>query len=1104
MAEKSSLSTSHTQENEQGEFTLRNSGSSSMDSNNNCDHDQDGKTDLTFTYEGSGPSFHNFICNEPFPQLLTYDCFAINAAIQPENHAPELSHKRLYPDSPSQQSFSTLESQNPRKRTRHTLAEEGLSWQNAQPEKQNSLIGLSPFTSICLTDDDASLPCFVDEKINTQQGPTEGQGDKEQVEVIDLYTDKKRKQEEEDAQLARVLQQQIDNEGWEQIKRDEELAKQLAVEWSSGSFVRSSASSSIPTKNPLSSVISNKIIWDKANNSPCEHSIFTDSSNSTLQSLDFNIETSSITDNTDIKNEILAMTSIISPSSDLSHSEQLSDEFDQQPVQPSSHINEDEKIISSSESFSAPPFSTSSSSSPPAPLPDIKPLTELSSSNTQTWLNSVLNNSIVNNGVGSSITINEDSNENAEYLYSAFGSGSSLEENFLDYSYANMYSGSTSSSMIKKTQEERLRALLEDINTEEIIQPQDRTGTPENLIPTLMEHQVIGLSWLKKKEDSINRGGILADDMGLGKTVQSIALILARPSTDSRRRPTLVVAPVSLLSQWANEFETKTRGLTVFVHHGKNKIKNFKLLQNYDVVITSYTIIAAEHDLTSKPISKNLWHRVILDEAQTIKNQRTKAAKGCCELNSTYRWCLSGTPIQNNIEELYSLIKFLQIEPYCEWIEFKTNFVKPFSRGHHGSEMVMKRLRVVLKSILLRRTKTSMMDGKPIVNLPTREVNIANTEFSEEEREFYTSLESRSRLQFNRYLSEGSVMKNYSNILLLLLRLRQACCHPYLITDRNVENMEGESSSHQKSSSHEDIAVLLEKMAEDIVNRLKEQDLEHKECAICCDLASDLSIIVRCGHSYCRECLEGLNQKSAREMKSCPECRGKLDMKEVVSYKSFKKKWVSSTAIAPESLEKGKGKAKAEDFENPDEVDLPDTTQKGDDWVTSSKIDRTINLLLEFRNKAPKDKTIIFSQLDLVEQPLRQNGFKYTRYDGKIKPQQRNEAINAFEERPDLNVMLVSLRCGGVGLNLTTANRVIMLDPWWNPAMENQAIDRVHRIGQQKPVEVHRIIIPNTIEKRILDLQEAKQQLASKVLGEGGTAPLGRLGLQDLMYLFQG
>ncbi|CAG8582130.1 7483_t:CDS:2 [Ambispora gerdemannii] len=621
------------------------------------------------------------------------------------------------------------------------------------------------------------------------------------------------------------------------------------------------------------------------------------------------------------------------------------------------------------------------------------------------------------------------------------------------------YRRTTSATSSRKSQEERLLALLEEINKAETLDPQDRVGTPENLIPTLMEHQVIGLTWLIKKEESTNHGGILADEMGLGKTIQSMALILARPSQNNTRKPTLVVTPVSLMHQWAHEFETKTRGLSVFVHHGKNRLSSNKKSQKYDVVITSYPTVAAEFESRSAPLIKTKWHRVILDEAQSIKNQKTKAAKACCSIDSLYRWCLSGTPIQNNIEELYSLIKFLRIEPYCDWKEFRQDFIKPFStRNHYANELMTKRLHVVLKSILLRRNKNTTINGKPIIVLPPRDVQIANTEFTPDEREFYTALETKSRLTFSRYLKDGSVMRNYSNILLLLLRLRQACCHPYLIKDRHETEGDGENSSQV---SLEDIFT---KLSEDIVTRLKEQNLDQKECPICYDSAVDLSIIVGCGHSYCRECLDSLESKS----------------------------------------KKGKGKAKAEDEYR---YKLPSIIPEIENWVPSTKIERTISLIKEFKSKAPSDKTIIFSQfttfLDLVAFQLHENDFKFARYDGKMDTYQRNAAIKAFEQQNDLNILLVSLKCGGVGLNLTVANQVIMLDPWWNPAMENQAIDRVHRIGQTKPVEVHRIIIPNTIEQKILDLQEKKQQLASKALGEGGTAQLGRLGLQELLYLFR-
>lgn len=116
----------------------------------------------------------------------------------------------------------------------------------------------------------------------------------------------------------------------------------------------------------------------------------------------------------------------------------------------------------------------------------------------------------------------------------------------------------------------------------------------------------------------------------------------------------------------------------------------------------------------------------------------------------------------------------------------------------------------------------------------------------------------------------------------------------------------------------------------------------------------------------------------------------------------------------------------------------------------------------------------------------------------------RADTVNKFFEDPSYKIMLVSTKCGSLGLNLTIANRVILMDVWWNPALENQAIDRVHRIGQKKKVDVHRIFINNTVEDRILELQNKKQQIADGVLGEGAGRPINRLGLQEMIYLFRG
>lgn len=192
---------------------------------------------------------------------------------------------------------------------------------------------------------------------------------------------------------------------------------------------------------------------------------------------------------------------------------------------------------------------------------------------------------------------------------------------------------------------------------------------------------------MKAKEEGSNRGGILADDMGLGKTIQALALMVSRPSNDPHRKTTLIIAPVALLQQWKREIERLLRPdkhqISVFVLHGDKraaKSSTFDNLKKYDVIMTTFGTIASEfkrkasfgnkpedHPMSpSFPLlgSRSKFYRVIIDEAQCIKNKDTKAAQACCLLNSTYKWCMSGTPMMNGVHELYSLIKFLDIPPY--------------------------------------------------------------------------------------------------------------------------------------------------------------------------------------------------------------------------------------------------------------------------------------------------------------------------------------------------------------------------------------------------------------------------------------------------------
>ncbi|OJD12574.1 hypothetical protein AJ78_06852 [Emergomyces pasteurianus Ep9510] len=713
-----------------------------------------------------------------------------------------------------------------------------------------------------------------------------------------------------------------------------------------------------------------------------------------------------------------------------------------------------------------------------------------------------------------------------------------------------------------ETTKEELQQLLENIRPDQELDC-NREGTPEALKFTLMEHQKLGLAWMKSMEEGSNRGGILADDMGLGKTVQAIALMVSRPSRDPERKTTLIIAPVALIQQWKREIERMLKPkhqLTVFILHNERGVK-FSNLKKYDVVLTTFGTLASElkrkidvdkmrtenqhtyqnlrpEDVFMLPLlgERSKWYRVIVDEAQCIKNKDTKSAQACYLLNSTYRWCMSGTPMMNNVSELYSLIKFLRIRPYNAIEKFNHAFATPLkSSSANRQNIALQKLQALLKAILLRRTKTSKIDGKRILQLPPRTTEKRHAVFSEDEKALYDALESKTQLQFNKYLRAGTIGRNYSNVLVLLLRLRQACCHPHLMTDFGVEAT--------AETAKVDLIENAKRLEPEVVSRLKEN--EALECPVCIDAVENAVIFFPCGHSTCAECFTRISDPSRGLVQGndgsvsikCPHCRALIDPKKITDYFSFKKVFCSdpSEANVEENAtdpgadldckdgDAGKGKDKAIEKPQQSLLQLKKAATKSveakreylryltENWVTSAKIEKTMELLYDIQSRIPEgddkpEKTIIFSQftslLDLLQVPITREGWCYRRYDGTMQPNQRNEAVLEFSDSKDCTIMLVSLKAGNSGLNLVAASQVIILDPFWNPYIEEQAIDRAHRIGQMRPVMVHRILVENTVEDRILALQDKKRDLIEGALDEKASQTIGRLNTRELAFLF--
>ena len=233
------------------------------------------------------------------------------------------------------------------------------------------------------------------------------------------------------------------------------------------------------------------------------------------------------------------------------------------------------------------------------------------------------------------------------------------------------------------------------------------------------------------------------------------------------------------------------------------------------------------------------WFRIILDEAHTIKDRATRTAKATFALRAERRWCVTGTPIQNKYDDLFSLLHFLQVKPYGDLDHWNSQIMKPIRNKDEKGSMI---LQGVLELILLRRTKDQRIGGVPIVSLPPRIIKLHAFEFREEESDFYQSLWSQSKTKFNDYINTGSVLKNYAHILELLLRLRQACNHPFLVlsskkhssTDHNLEVsslvssfLRERNNSNSTSTSTSSSSTILT----DIVNKYGDED-----CMICLDL----------------------------------------------------------------------------------------------------------------------------------------------------------------------------------------------------------------------------------------------------------------------------
>ncbi len=472
---------------------------------------------------------------------------------------------------------------------------------------------------------------------------------------------------------------------------------------------------------------------------------------------------------------------------------------------------------------------------------------------------------------------------------------------------------------------------------------------PSGLAVELRPYQGQGLAWLQFLRE-YELGGVLADDMGLGKTVQALAHLLLEKESGRADRPSLVVAPTSLMFNWRREAERFAPALRVLVLHGPDRRRHFGTIADHDLVLTTYPLLPRDLEALS---AVDL-HVLILDEAQAVKNPRSKAAEAVRALSARHRLCLTGTPLENHLGELWSLLDFLIPGMLGDERRFRRLFRTPIER--FGDDARQEQLRRRVAPFLLRRTKEEVA-----AELPPKTEILRQVPLEGDQRDLYETLRLALHERVRAEVESKGLARSGIIILDALLKLRQVCCDPRLVS-----------------------------------------------------------------------------LESARKVKRS----AKLDL---------------LMTLLPELLEEG----------------------------------RRILLFSQFT-----------SMLELIEAELKRLGLHEDEGFVKLTGRTRNRSmpVDLFQAG-EVPLFLISLKAGGSGLNLTAADTVIHYDPWWNPAAERQATDRAHRIGQDKPVFVYKLLTEGTVEQKVAELQARKQALADAMLAGGGAAA-GSLSAEDLELLF--
>ncbi|OQV08898.1 Helicase conserved domain-containing protein [Cladophialophora immunda] len=616
-------------------------------------------------------------------------------------------------------------------------------------------------------------------------------------------------------------------------------------------------------------------------------------------------------------------------------------------------------------------------------------------------------------------------------------------------------------------------------------------------------HEVVtGLSVKDEPEQVL--GGLLADVMGLGKTLEALSLIastleeaesfanekVVRDNQDmqhiilSNTKATLIVCPTSTVKNWEDQIaqHIKPGTMDYHVYHGPNREKNPYKLLRYELIITTYGVVASEFSKTAvtlSPLRQLKWFRIVLDEAHTIREQKALQSQACYSLEAQRRWCLTGTPIQNRLDDLGSLTRFLRMYPYDTAGRFNQYIRGP---AQAGDPAFLKALRVFVDSFTLRRLRDR-------IDLPERKDYVAKLTFSNEERilhDFFKGIAQVQIEQLSRTKEKNSGVQHH--VLRGIMTLRLICAHGReLLKEKDLKLLKGISAT-DAIDVDEDAGppTISRKAAYEALNLRTEAELDvcrNCERSITKDVvkteADDEEQALRCFILPCFDlvCADCFNPAKAsfdsvpdKEAVTCPFCSAQI----AAQYVGFSGSTAQEILVAPDDTI-----AEPEEEDSVQTYSGPHTKTKA--LLADIEQMNQDSQALEAAGEAPL-KCVVFSEftshLDLIERALTDHGHSFVRIDGTMSLNSRKKSMDALASDNNIRILLASIKAAGQGLNLTAASRAFIMEPMWNPAAEAQAVDRIYRIGQKRPVLVKRYQIDNSIEGKIVELQKRKQQLA--------------------------